>query len=73
MMMELMKMDSLLQIPPPNTFRRLGVGGFLWLGVFGLSPLRSGGSPFNMLARMGFTHPGTVTGTVGSHRTMVVK
>ena len=33
MIMELMEMDSLLRIPPPDTFRRLGFGGFSWLGV----------------------------------------
>ena len=32
-MMELMEMDSLLQIPPPDTFRRLGFGEFSWSGV----------------------------------------
>ena len=32
-MMELVEMDSLLQIPPPDTFRRLGFGGFLWSSV----------------------------------------
>ena len=32
-MMELMDMDSLLQIPPPDTFWRLGFGGFSWSGV----------------------------------------
>lgn len=31
-MIELMEMDSLLQIPPPDTFRRLGFGGFSWSG-----------------------------------------
>ena len=72
-MMELMEMDSLLRIPPPDTFRRLGFGGFLWLGVSGISLLQIWWFPFNMLARKGFTHPGTVTGMVGSHRTMVVK
>ena len=35
--MELMEMDSLLRIPPPDTFRRLGFGRFSWLGVSGLS------------------------------------
>ena len=32
-MVELMEMDSLLQILPPDTFRRLGFGGFSWSGV----------------------------------------
>ena len=32
-MMELIEMDALLQIPPPDTFRRLGFGGFSWSGV----------------------------------------
>ena len=33
-MMELMEMDSLLRIPPPDTFRRLGYGGFSWDGCW---------------------------------------
>ena len=31
-MMELMEMDSLLRIPPSDTFRRLGFGGISWDG-----------------------------------------
>ena len=32
--MELMEMDSLLRIPPLDTFRRLGFGEFSWSGGY---------------------------------------
>ena len=75
-----MEMDPLLWIPPPDTFWRLGFGGFLWDGcwygsilcLLGVS-LLSQRLLINIVAVVGLTHPGTVTGTVGSHRTEVVK
>ena len=71
-MMELMEMDSLLRIPPPDTFRRLGVGGFSWDGCWcgSLSFLRR--LLVNILVEVGLTHHGTVGGTVGTHVTKVV-
>ena len=44
-MMELMEMDSLLRIPPPDTFRRLGFGGFSWDGCWYGSLVRLSLSP----------------------------
>ena len=40
-MIELMEMDSLLRIPPPDTFRRLGFGEFLWSGSWSLPSLET--------------------------------
>ena len=37
---ELMEMDYLLQIPPPDTFRRLGFGESSWSSVWSSSLLQ---------------------------------
>ena len=71
-MMELMEMDSLMRILPLNTFRRLGFGGFSWNGFWSRLSSLLQRLQVNILVKAGQTHHGTVGGTVGTHRTMVV-
>ena len=70
--MELMEMDSLLRIPPPDTFWRLGFGGFSWDGCWSGSPFFLQRLLVNIVVELGLMRHGMVGGTVGTHRTVVV-